>query len=165
MNSYQDNLKVRLIKLYSEYNTDLWETARLMQRSEGWVIDKLNSCGIKIRESEEEQKIVKTHFKYYSNDDLKENMTKISDGYEYTRVFGEWVPTSKVIWEKKYGKLDMGWVVHHIDSNKMNNNISNLVALPYRIHCKLHWLYSKDIKIIVDKYLKMFNSKINIIIK
>jgi hypothetical protein len=34
--------------------------------------------------------------------------------------------------------LHRGWVVHHIDCNKKNNDISNLIALPQGLHHAIH---------------------------
>lgn len=35
-------------------------------------------------------------------------------------------------------EVPVGWVVHHIDHNPLNNNISNLVLLTKAAHTKLH---------------------------
>lgn len=37
-------------------------------------------------------------------------------------------------------KIPKGWDVHHLDFNRKNNNISNLVALPKELHSKYHFL-------------------------
>lgn len=44
----------------------------------------------------------------------------------------------RIIYKKTYGKIPKGWVVHHIDEHKTNNNIENLISLPERIHNLLH---------------------------
>lgn len=43
---------------------------------------------------------------------------------------------------KKYYKIDFSndYVVHHIDGNRDNNNIENLVMLPKALHTKYHIL-------------------------
>ena len=44
----------------------------------------------------------------------------------------------RVIFEDTYGKIPEGWDVHHHDFNKLNNDPSNLVALPHWVHAQLH---------------------------
>jgi len=42
------------------------------------------------------------------------------------------------IWEKNYGGVPEGFVLHHINLNKLDNRIENLQILPKREHHKLH---------------------------
>lgn len=43
------------------------------------------------------------------------------------------------IWENKYGiKVPEGCVIHHLDWNKANNNINNLVCLTVLEHERVH---------------------------
>lgn len=42
------------------------------------------------------------------------------------------------IYEKHYGKLPKGMVVHHKDFNPLNNDISNLVAVTIAEHMRIH---------------------------
>lgn len=42
------------------------------------------------------------------------------------------------IYKATYGKIPSGWVVHHIDQCKTNNDPDNLVALPRELHNTLH---------------------------
>lgn len=43
-----------------------------------------------------------------------------------------------VIWEENYGKIPYGMQVHHIDHNKLNNNISNLKLVDSLTHKRIH---------------------------
>lgn len=43
----------------------------------------------------------------------------------------------KVDFDSKY------FVIHHIDLNRSNNNIDNLVLLPKELHIKYHYLFSR----------------------
>ena len=45
---------------------------------------------------------------------------------------------------KKYFGIEFGreYAVHHIDGNRENNDISNLVLLPTKLHSKYHFLKS-----------------------
>lgn len=40
-------------------------------------------------------------------------------------------------------KLPKDFDVHHIDHNRENNNIENLIAIPKKIHQKYHWLFNQ----------------------
>lgn len=49
-----------------------------------------------------------------------------------------------IIWEQYNGPLSQGWVIHHIDGNKSNNNIENLQAQLRAAHSQTYWaLWSK----------------------
>ncbi|MBQ9024839.1 MAG: HNH endonuclease [Methanobrevibacter sp.] len=45
----------------------------------------------------------------------------------------------RVVWSKHYGKIPEGYHIHHIDKNKLNNNISNLQLICSSEHSKLHF--------------------------
>lgn len=52
------------------------------------------------------------------------------------------------MYKKKYEmicniKIPKGYVVHHIDKNRKNNDIKNLVLLPEKLHQRYHILLSK----------------------
>lgn len=64
----------------------------------------------------------------------------------------------RVVYQKHHGIIPALWVVHHLDTDKINNDIENLIALPARIHNLLH-KYQKQIRrrlsrIEVEKFLK-----------
>lgn len=42
------------------------------------------------------------------------------------------------IWEKHYGTIPKGMLVHHVNENKQDNRIENLELLTRAAHCKLH---------------------------
>lgn len=45
------------------------------------------------------------------------------------------------LYETHYGiKIPPGFEIHHIDQNRNNNNIKNLLLLPKRLHSQLHWV-------------------------
>lgn len=72
-----------------------------------------------------------------------ENSDKIilkSNGYyEYARGENKGKRVHRVIMEKHLGrKLNRNEVVHHIDHNKLNNDISNLQLMDLNEHLKLH---------------------------
>ncbi len=55
-------------------------------------------------------------------------------GYKY--IGGRYA--HRVIYERHYGPIPSGWVVHHKDEDKSNNAIENLVAMPKAEHQRLH---------------------------
>lgn len=42
-----------------------------------------------------------------------------------------------VIWEKTYGKLPKGWVIHHLNGIRDDNRIENLFGLPRAGHSRI----------------------------
>jgi len=57
----------------------------------------------------------------------------------------------RVVWESAHGPIPNDWVVHHIDENKLNNALMNLICLPWGMHTAIHheqWLsgerYTRD---------------------
>jgi len=55
-----------------------------------------------------------------------------------------------------YGNIPEGYVIHHIDCNKTNNDIDNLVALPRGEHMRVHSFLRNGntvkAQLIVDSY-------------
>lgn len=47
----------------------------------------------------------------------------------------------RAIYERAWGKVPLGYVIHHVDGNRLNNDPMNLIALMPYIHNKLHRLY------------------------
>jgi len=40
----------------------------------------------------------------------------------------------RVVWEEKFGKIPMGYEIHHKDRNKQNNTIENLELIKHKEH-------------------------------
>jgi hypothetical protein len=49
-----------------------------------------------------------------------------------------WVRHHRYLWEKEHGKIPVGYEIHYIDSNKLNNDLDNLQCLSKSDHLKLH---------------------------
>jgi hypothetical protein len=49
-----------------------------------------------------------------------------------------WVKYHHYVWEQAYGKVPKGFVLHHINFDKLDNKLENLQLLPIREHYKLH---------------------------
>jgi hypothetical protein len=77
----------------------------------------------------------------------RKNGTGTMSHYGYIVVYrnGRYSPIHRLIMEEHLGRLlDKSEIVHHIDGDKLNNNISNLVVVTRPSHCKIH--YTQDEK-------------------
>lgn len=60
------------------------------------------------------------------------------EGKTYTKLYGRHM--HRVVIEDKIGrKLSSDEIVHHIDGNKKNNDVSNLQIVTRQEHCKIHF--------------------------
>lgn len=64
----------------------------------------------------------------------------------------------RIVWEYYYGEIPDGYVIHHIDANKDNNDISNLQMLTSVEHRKLHNLQTKSNEYVCEVCGKIFAS-------
>lgn len=80
-------------------------------------------------------------------------------GYMYCRTFPKHpnanskglYPLHRVLMENKLGRLLlMGEVVHHIDEDKNNNDVTNLLVLSASDHAKLHRPELDKIELVCD---------------
>lgn len=58
----------------------------------------------------------------------------IRDGY----VIKDGKLLHRTVWQDAHGALPRGWVVHHVNFVKTDNDLDNLVALPEWLHDDLH---------------------------
>jgi hypothetical protein len=68
-----------------------------------------------------------------------DNKHLTTDGYLGMYVGRKQVKVHRVAYEKEHGTIPGGYDIHHIDGNKLNNDLSNLVALTKSEHTKLHY--------------------------
>ena len=59
-------------------------------------------------------------------------------GYLQATVDGKQVLMHRYVWEYYNGTIPSGYVVHHKDEDKTNNDISNLECLPNKEHSSMH---------------------------
>lgn len=68
-----------------------------------------------------------------------EHRVKANDGYY--RIYNDETQSSvyehRLVYERMIGKIPEGFHIHHIDGNRGNNDISNLMAIDGRIHNSL----------------------------
>ena len=60
------------------------------------------------------------------------------NNYRRTKRNGKYYYEHDEVWKKNYGDIPKGMIVHHIDGNKRNNDIKNLMLLSIRDHNRLH---------------------------
>ena len=105
--------------------------------------------------------IHKTHdiLRNKANEKLKKghkyfNRMMSSDGYWriYVPLSG-WNKEHIYLWEKENGKLPKGYEIHHINHNKLDNDLNNLKLLTKSEHTKEHYK-TRDICKITGRFLK-----------
>ena len=62
-------------------------------------------------------------------------------GYMLIKTPSGWIQEHRWIYMIENGLKEIpdGYVVHHIDGNKLNNKIENLIMMTVADHVKLHW--------------------------
>ena len=58
--------------------------------------------------------------------------------YKHKRIDGGWREIHIIEYEKKYGKIPVGYVVHHINGDRTDNSIENLTLMTRSEHSILH---------------------------
>jgi len=62
------------------------------------------------------------------------------DGYRYVGWNGVRQLEHQLIWESAYGPVPRGWLIHHLNGDKLDNRLRNLVPFPSAVHTRLHRL-------------------------
>lgn len=78
--------------------------------------------------------------------------------YRCVQRKGKRMGESRAVWIEKVGEIPEGFIVHHIDGNKKNNDINNLALMTYTGHNKLHSpdreIWNKGISVKTNKKWK-----------
>lgn len=61
-------------------------------------------------------------------------------GYYYCKLDGRSLSLHRYLYEKYRGEIPEGYCIHHKDHNRENNDIDNLVCVPFEEHAKYHLL-------------------------
>lgn len=129
-----DDLKSNLIILYVEQNLSTRTIGKILGKSHDYVSDKLKEIGILV-----DDRI--TALQSERNPDWKGGKT-IEQGYEKISSIAlnpSRKRTHQIVMENYIGReLREDEVVHHIDGNKLNNNINNLALMDKSAHSRLH---------------------------
>jgi len=59
-----------------------------------------------------------------------------SGGYRRFKLKGKHIKEHRYIWEIHNGKIPLGYDIHHIDNNKLNNDIKNLEMIKHGEHSR-----------------------------
>lgn len=60
------------------------------------------------------------------------------DGYWILTARSKQLREHRVVYEKAFGPIPKGYVIHHINHNKLDNSLSNLMAMSRSEHNKIH---------------------------
>jgi len=75
---------------------------------------------------------------------------------------GQRIRRPKYVYEFHNGKIPKGWILYHLDQNKYNDNIDNLIAIPRAVLMKINAgrlaTNYHEIKQEVENYLKLQKS-------
>lgn len=66
------------------------------------------------------------------------------DSYKHRRIggrAGKMRLAHHILWEEANGPIPDGYEIHHLDENKQNNDLENLVCLTVADHQKMHSPY------------------------
>ena len=80
---------------------------------------------------------IKRPLPFFVIDDIKFCLNKYGYYVSHTNK-GKNLIMHRYIYEKVYGKIPVGYVIHHKDCNKGNNDISNLIAVTAAEHTRIH---------------------------
>ena len=58
--------------------------------------------------------------------------------YKTITINGRQVMEHRLVWEQANGKIPNGWVIHHLNGNRKDNRLENLLALPNGQHWSNH---------------------------
>ena len=79
-------------------------------------------------------------------------------GYHLTWTGSRYEPTHRVLLKEAGHVIPEGHVVHHVDGDKLNNKISNLVILSKSDHRSLHHqLEAISMRLVRDGFIEFIN--------
>ena len=87
-------------------------------------IKKVDGDGLKVEQIDE--------------DHQKFNGLVYGRSHNFDRHFFKVITLHRAVWTYYHGEIPDGYVVHHIDGNKSNNDVSNLTIMTSAEHRKLH---------------------------
>lgn len=63
----------------------------------------------------------------------------VVNGYLVNQYSG--TPRHVTVYVREHGEVPDGWEIHHIDGDKLHNELENLIAIPAKLHARIHENY------------------------
>lgn len=89
--------------------------------------------------------------------------------YKIVKDNGKFKREHRLVWERAYGKIPKGYIIHHINGNSKDNRLENLLCLSHGDHIRLHSMLrsegvdpvdSQDKDVINDRtYAREYNKR------
>jgi predicted transcriptional regulator len=162
----QNNLRKRYVRFMTSHDIkkaiELYESGKgareigeMLGYSDNAIINHLRRNGIKIRDKVESQVL----WRKAKNPNYQPGRLKTKEGYievkqpDHPRANKKgYVREHVLVWEAAYGKLQDGYVIHHLNGMKDDNRLENLIALPIKSH-------SQEMRV-KDLFLKALRGRI-----
>ena len=122
-----------MYKLYLE-GYSLSQIGKICGKTRQSIFERFKKKNLKLRPKELKPFIV--------IDDLKFTINR-NGYYECTTI--DRLMLHNYVWEKHNGKKPSGYEIHHIDFNKINNEIDNLQLVTPSEHTKIHSIATKGL--------------------
>lgn len=58
--------------------------------------------------------------------------------YRVVQIKGVRIPVHRLVWELEKGPIPAGYIIHHINGNRLDNRIENLACITQKEHNKIH---------------------------
>lgn len=78
--------------------------------------------------------------------------------YKGIKIAGKKTDEHRLVWERAYGPIPEGMVIHHKNYNKHDNSLSNLELLTYEEHNEIHETY-KNFFVDKESWLKNLHTR------
>lgn len=117
-------------RLYEEDGLSCTQIAKIFGITRQAAHETLTRVGTKFRKTK--------LLPYIMYDGRKWTISKTTGYYRDTVERKIHVSLHRYVWEKHNGKIPEGWDIHHVDLDKQNCDISNLICLPKAEHTSLY---------------------------
>lgn len=135
-----------LVDLYVDKKLSASQIAKMVGCSQSTVLKSLHEAGVEVRNTSQ---AVRTLNLRGSKASQWKGGKMNSQGYIYIYIYCGHVggksiyrPEHVLVWERAHGPLPAGWVVHHLNGDRKDNRLENLVALPRSEHSSVKFLRS-----------------------